>query len=376
MRIARTLSLYVMRETLLYCLLTFLVLTLVLLTQNVLRRLEELIAVGMTGADILTAVLCILPVALSYAIPLSFLVGVLLAIRRLSGDGELLALRASGFGPTAFLASFLALGLVASGMSAWLLGSVEHRARRGLVELFERVAARGSIVEPGKFRHTGSHTIFVEDRDREGRLRGVMIYDQTKPEQALRIFASRGHMTFDGITREMRIELEDGEVHVEPRRDALDRYERIRFEALSYRLDLRHLLSRPLGPVRPKQMTVPELRAVLARAAGGDPLRELDEKDPLEYALEIHRRRAQPLAPLLFAGLAVPIAIANEHRRRQLGLFLGLLAAFAYYALGASAESLALAGRLPPAAAHWLPNVIAALVALVLALRGRSRIPA
>lgn len=375
MRIARTLSVYVMREALLYCGLTFVVITLVLLTQNVLRRLDTLVTAGMTGADLWTAVLCILPIALSYAIPLALLIGMLLAIRRLASDGELLALRASGFGPTAFLSSFLLLGLLATLLSAWLLGSVEHRARRDLVELVERMAVRGAVVEAGKFRHTGAQTIFVEDRDKEGSLRGVMIYDQSRPDRALRIFAVHGQTVFDDQAREMRIELENGEIHVEPRSEEPERYERIRFESFSYRIDLRHMLSRQLGPVRPKQMSVDEIEQVLARAERGDPLLELDEKDPREYALEIHRRRALPFAPLLFAGLGVPIALASEHRRRHLGLFAGLLAAFAYYALGSAAESLALADRLGPATALWLPNGIATIVALALILRGRDRIP-
>jgi len=375
MRIARTLSGYVMRETLLYCLLTFVLLTVVLLTQNVLRRFDELIAVGMTPADLGRAVWLILPVALSYAIPLAFLIGLLLAIQRMSGDGELVALRASGVGPTAFHVSFLGLGLIVTALSAWLLGSIEHQARRDLVELFTRVAARGAIVEPGKFRHTGGHTIFVEDRDREGGLHGIMIYDRTRPDVPLRIFAARGHMAFDPEMGELHIEMEDGEVHVEPRPDEPDRYERVHFDGFSYRVDLHHLQSRELGPVRPKQMSEPELFRVLARAAEGDPLQELDEKDPREYALEIQRRRALPFAPLLFAGLGVPIALASEHRRRQSGLVLGLLAAFAYYALGAAAESLALADRLTPASAPWLPNAVAAVASLVLVWRGRNRIP-
>jgi len=122
-------------------------------------------------------------------------------------------------------------------------------------------------------------------------------------------------------------------------------------------------------------MSIEQIEQVLARAERGDPLLELDEKDPREYALEIHRRRALPFAPLLFAGLGVPIALASEHRRRHLGLFLGLLAAFAYYGLGSAAESLALADRLGPATALWLPNGIATIAALALILHGRDRIP-
>ena len=37
---------------------------------------------------------CLAPVALSYSIPLAFLIGILLALRRFSTDGELLAIRA------------------------------------------------------------------------------------------------------------------------------------------------------------------------------------------------------------------------------------------------------------------------------------------
>ena len=165
MRFARTLSLYVMRETVLYCTLAFLVLSMVLLTQNLLRRLDELFLIGMTLADVGVVLRCLMPIALSYAIPLAFLIGMLLAIRRLSADGELLALRAAGLGPNHFIVPVLILGLLATGLSSWLMNDVEPPARRELVKLFKQVAARGAIVEPGKFRHVGANLVFVEDRE-------------------------------------------------------------------------------------------------------------------------------------------------------------------------------------------------------------------
>lgn len=378
MRIARTLSLYVMRETLLFCTLAFFVLTLVLLTQNLLRRLHELFLVGMTVEDVGVVVQCIIPVALSYSIPLAFLVGILLAIRRMSADGELLALRSTGIGPVRFLVPFLMLGILATLLSGWILGSVEHESRRELVQLFKRVAARGAIIEPGKFRPIGRHLIFVEDRGRDGSLSGVMIYDRghsnEQGSRAYRIFAAHGQFFFDESTSEIQLDLRDGDLHFDPIDDRPARYERIRFEEFSYRLDVGHLLGMDFGPVRPKQMTVDELRDVLARAAAGDPLRELDQRNPTEYALEIHRRRALPFAPLLFAGIGVPIALLSEQRGRNLGLLLVLISAFGYYALGAVLEAAALAGWIGPAFAEWLPNLIFSGLAVLLVRRGRSRI--
>ncbi len=376
MRSTRTLSLYLARESLLYCSLTLLVLSLVLLTQNLLRRLDELFLVGMTFEDVAVVLRCLLPIALSYAIPLAFLIGVLLAIRRLSDDGDLLAMRASGLGLNGFLLPFLALGLVATLLSGWLLGDVEHEARRELVKRFKQVAARGAIVEPGKFRHVGHHIVFVEDRKRDGQLTGVMIYDQRQTGRRYRVFASQGYLRFDEERGRLRLDLEEGEVHVEPEPDTPQRLERIRFDDLAYDLDVRHLMGLDFWPVRPKQMSVPELREVLARASRGDPLQELDEKDPVAFALEIQRRRAQPLASLLFAAIAVPIALASEHRGRNLGLLLVLFAAFGYFALAAVGERMAEARQLSVGLASWLPNLLFSVLAVALIGRGRNRIAA
>lgn len=376
MRISRTLSLYVMRETILYCALTFFVLTLVLLTQNLLRRLDQLFLIGMTTRDLRVVVECIFPMALSYSIPLAFLVGILLSVRRLSADGELSGLASGGIGPISFLVPFLVLGLVASVLSGWLLTSVEHESRRELVQLFKTAAARGAILEPGKFREIGRRVVFVEDRDRDGALTGVMILDQSQTDRPFRIFADRGRFHFNEATAQIELELWNGDLHFAPTEGKPTRYERIHFNEFSYQLNVGHILGGDFGPVRPKQMSLADLRHVLARAKEGDPLRELDQRNPLEYELEIHRRRTLPFAPLLFAGVAVPIALASENRGRSIGLLLVLSIAFGYYALTAAIESMAQLPWLSAAVASWIPNILFAALGLALALHERRRIPA
>jgi lipopolysaccharide export system permease protein len=376
MKIARTLSVYLMRETLIYCALAFLILTIVLLTQNLLRRLDDLFLVGLTPQDLWIVIQSVTPVVLSYSIPLAFIVGILLSIRRLGADGELAGMRAGGIGPTTILIPHLILGLLASVLSGWLLMSVEHESRQQLVQLFKTAAARGAILEPGKFRRFGSRLIFVEERDRDGRLGGVMIVDQSEGNRPYRIFAEHGRYHFDPEDGSIALDLWDGDLHLQPTKAEPDRYERIRFDGFNYRLDVRYILGGEFGPVRPKQMNDAQLRNVLARAAAGDGLRELDQRNPLEYELEIHRRRSLPLAPLLFAGVAVPVALASEHRGRSIGLLLVLATAFGYYALGAWANTMAQSAWLPPALASWLPNIVFGVLASALAWISRSRIPA
>lgn len=376
MRISRTLSLSVMRETLFYSALAFFVLTLVLLTQNLLRRLDQLFLIGMTTQDLRIVVECIFPIALTYSIPLAFLVGILLSVRRLGADGELTGLGSAGIGPISFLLPYLALGLAATGVSAWLLTSVEHESRRELVQLFKTAAARGAILEPGKFREIGQRVIFIEDRDRDGALSGVMILDQSQPDRPFRIFADRGRFHFNEATAQIELQLWNGDLHFVPTEGKPTHYERVYFDEFLLQLNVGHILGGNFGPVRPKQMNLADLRRVLARTRAGDPLRELDQRNPLEYELEIHRRRTLPFAPLLFAGVAVPIALASEKRGRSLGLLLVVFVAFGYYALTAVMESMAQLAWLSVGIASWIPNILFAALGLSLTLFERRRIPA
>lgn len=375
MRSARTLSLYVMRETLVYGALCFLAVTLVLLTQNFLVRLDELILIGLNPADWLQLSACLLPVALTYSIPLAFLVGILLAARRFGADGELLGMRAAGIGPDGVLIPNLILGLFATALLAWLVVSLEHTSRRRLVTLFKTVAARGAILEPGKFRRIGHQLIFIEERLPEGGLAGVMIYDTGSKGRAYRLFAERGRFVFDDDRSQIEIELWNGDVHLDPSESDPNRSARIHFDSFSVGVDVSQILGQELGPVRPKQMTRSELDAVLVRARQGDPLKELDQKNPIEYELEIQRRRTLPFAPLLFAGVGVPIALASEQRGRRVGLPLALAAAFVYFALGSLAESIAQQGWLPAAQASWIPNAVFLVAACLLAHFVRHRLP-
>ncbi|MEZ4279480.1 MAG: LptF/LptG family permease [Myxococcota bacterium] len=375
MRTARTLSLYLMRETLVHGALCFLAVTLVLLAQNLLVRLDELTMIGMHPGDWLRLATCLVPVALTYAIPLAFLVGILLAARRLGSDGELLALRANGIGPDGVLIPNLLLGLCATALLAWLVVSLEHGSRRQLVSLFKTVAARGAILEPGKFRRIGKQLIFVEDRLPGGGLSGVMIHDTGSNGHAYRLFAERGRFEFDDVRSQIEIELWNGDVHLDPTEADPNRSARIHFDTFSVDVDVSHILGAEFGPVRPKQMTRAELDAVVERARGGDPLAELDQKNPIEYALEIQRRQTLPFAPLLFAGVGVPIALASEQRGRRLGLPLALAAGFAYFGLGTVSESIARSGWLPVVQASWIPNVLFALAAILLARFVRHRLP-
>lgn len=371
MRVSRLLSFYLVKEVLQYGALSFLALTLVLLTQNALRRFEDLVSVGATLSDGVSVLACLVPLLTAYTLPIAFLFGVIIAVSRMSSEGEILAMGASGLGIASLLLPTVGLALAISLLSGWVMVDVEHRAHRELRTLVETLAARGGMLEPGKIRGLAGRTLLVQERDRENNLRGIMISDQTSQDHGFVIFSERGSFAYDEAEYVFRLGLEDGSLHLDPDPDHPTRTRTIAFEALDYAFDVKHLIESLTAAVRPRQMSFEELREVVDHARSGGSLKNLHQKDPIEYELEIHRRYALPLAPVAFALVAVPLALGPLTRTRSRGALASLALGFAYYGLFSQARFLALDGWMASNLALWLPN--AAFAALAVHLMWRVR---
>jgi lipopolysaccharide export LptBFGC system permease protein LptF len=119
-------------------------------------------------------------------------------------------------------------------------------------------------------------------------------------------------------------------------------------------------------------MTMAELQSVRQRAQRGEPLWDLDDKSPANYELEIHRRFALPLAPLVFSLLAVALGSSGPHRSRSWAVLVGVVLAFSYYALISFGGLLAEKEWIPPAFAPWGPTALFAIFGLLLLARARG----
>jgi LPS export ABC transporter permease LptF len=369
MRVPRILALEFTRETALYTALGFSAVVLLLISQNLVARLDDLTMIGLTAGDFAAVLGSLIPVLASYATPIALVFGLLLALQRMSGDGEILAMQSCGIGLGPLLAPALALGAGAALLCAWLIISVEHRARSEMVAIFEKTATKGGVLEPGRFRVIGDRLVFIDGRDRQGGLEGVMIADYSNPSRLLRIFAERGRLVFDDDDDRLRFELSDGDVQIATHGDDPLDEQRMAFAELSYAFDIGGLLGRAYSPVRPRQMSLDELRAVLARAETGDALFGLDERDPIEYAIEIQRRFALPLAPLLFSIAAVPLGVRVRRGGRSTGIVLCAALVGGYYALLAGGQVLARSALVGPVVGLWGPTLLFGVIALFLLAR-------
>jgi LPS export ABC transporter permease LptG len=101
------------------------------------------------------------------------------------------------------------------------------------------------------------------------------------------------------------------------------------------------------------------------------PTRELFPlaKQSVEAAIELNKRFALPLACLLLALTGLPLGISSKKGGKSAALAITVFFAFLYYTVLLGLIGLTKDGRVKPAVAVWTPNVIFAILAIVLLSR-------
>jgi len=130
MRIPWTLSRYLLREVAGYTLIGLFAVGALLLLPSLLRRLEDLIALGITPAEAGRLLLLLAGRLAGYVLPFAFVFGVMVALARLSADSEITALEALGVGSLRLVWPVALLGALTAAVTALLLNWGEPLARR------------------------------------------------------------------------------------------------------------------------------------------------------------------------------------------------------------------------------------------------------
>ena len=126
----RILTRYILREVTAHALIGAAIFTFVLFTRDLGHILELVVRASAPLPSVAEIFSFTVPLALTYTLPMSVLVGILIGLSRLAADSEITAMRASGMGVWSFL-RVLSIFVVA----AWLLAlsstaSTSRRARR------------------------------------------------------------------------------------------------------------------------------------------------------------------------------------------------------------------------------------------------------
>ena len=191
----RILSRYIISEVLTFFLISLTAFTGLLLTLRMLKLTSLIINRGVEFGQIFQVFIAIIPTFLEIALPMSTLLGVMLAFARMSGDSEVVVMRASGVSLLSFLrpiaifaCSIGALGLfVSCVLRPWGFESLSSA-------LFQIARSKStSGLTEGVFNKLGEITLYADSIDYQtGNLNRVIVDDKRDEIQRKVVVAKRG----------------------------------------------------------------------------------------------------------------------------------------------------------------------------------------
>ena len=307
----RLIDRYLIREIAPPFLISLLVFTFLLMLPPLVEVAEGLIAKGVPAPTIGWIMLTLMPQALGVTIPMAFLVGLLVALGRISVDREGVALQACGVSPARLLRPILCCAFIAAMGTlytlVWLLPNANQSFREVTYSIIAtRVQAE---VKPRVFYEDFPGVIlYVRETPVDSQSWSQVFLADTRTPGRPEIFVSeRGRISLNREDRQVAIVLEDGARHdVTP--DRPEQYELHEFQRIVMTLDPETVFPR-MGPQRGyPELTISELKneVLEMQEAGLSPHRPI---------MEIHRKFSIPVACFIFGLIGLAFGLSNRRDR-------------------------------------------------------------
>jgi LPS export ABC transporter permease LptF len=328
-----------------------------------LLRLAELFIVHGVPTWTLAKMVVLLSMSfLPTALPVAFLIGVLIGFGRLSADSELVALKACGVSiirmafPVAALAAVIVVLSLALNME-WVPWSGKL-FKSTLIRLTNTKVV--STIREGAFT-TGFFDllIFADKVDsRTNQMKHVFIYDEREPKNPLTVVADAGEIitvkTESEIAAAAMLKLYDGSIH---RNDVNgNTYQKIDFE--EYRLYLKINEGGDSGVTKPEMIPLQELRARIKQ----NPTSTYEGR---EMRGELWKRAALALSPMIFVFLGIGFGTVRTRAVRAGAFLVAFITAIVYWVTQSWATIAMLRGQIPPFVAMQIPNLLVGIAATI-----------
>ncbi|MFH2202027.1 MAG: LptF/LptG family permease [Elusimicrobiota bacterium] len=342
-----TLSRYLVRSYIPPFLLSLGIFLFVLLMNHFLRLFNLAVMKGISLAWIFFCFSRLMPFFLSMALPMAFLVALLLTLGQLSESGEVLALRSSGFSFRAILAPYFAIALLLSVFLFLINHKVSPEGFHSFRDSYARAVSQVPHLEldPRTLTRMGEWEIYAEKVvPGTGLLGGVRLVKRQGKYARLRISAPQGTARLER-GRGLRLELRDG-ILLWPNNDPESR--------TSSTFGRYHMFMPFATKKEVREPDMQELNSLRMRALLDDD--KLQPQKRREYLTEIAVRSAAAAAPFVLFWVACPLGLGLERRSRAVGFALSLVVMFSYYGLLALGIGLGRRDVGWASWAPWLPN--------------------
>lgn len=371
----RLISRTIFREIFVTAMLGAALFTFVLFLQQAGRLFEFLVRTSGPPKTVAYLFLMVVPVMLPFAIPLGVLIGTLVTLSRMSTDGEITAMRAAGVPgrrvvPAILLFGFLAMccaGAASLWLTPWSIRE-EIRVKNILIasELTAEVQAR---VFEEQFPNT---VLYVGDVivGPPSRWRQIFVADITPPGSRAPSASERGDnpkitvaaeaiAVPDAAANRLQLSLPNGSTY-EAGKDPGT------YHISEYAGQMVLNAEKPQAATVSKPVTEMDTRP-LYRVAYRTP--GLEKTAKLDAQIELNERLALPWACILLSLAGVPLGITTRRAGKSGAVVLTVALALIYWIGLGTLVSLSRQGKLSPALAVWLPDIVFALFGIAMITR-------
>jgi LPS export ABC transporter permease LptF/LPS export ABC transporter permease LptG len=352
----RIIDRYVLRELLTPFLLALLLLTFALEIPPIIQTGEQFIAKGVAWGTIGHVLLTLLPQSLGITIPMALLIAILIALGRMSGDREMVALEACGVSLARMLRPLMLAALVAAGATAYVMIVALPAANQAFREISFRVISSmaDNEVKPRIFfQKFPNVVIYARDVTPGVGWSNVMVADNSAANEPKLYLARRGRVIVDAAKKTVQLVLEDGTSHsVKPQEP--ERYQLLKFQQSVITIDPTSVFPREGPSKNEPEMTIPELKVRMAEL-------ERQGLHPHTAIMAMQKKFSIPAACIVFTFIALGLGVSNRRDGKLAAFVLGVGVVFVYYMLMYGSEALAQAevlGKWFSWAAMWVPNVV------------------
>lgn len=285
-------------------------------------------------------------------LPVSLLLGIMLALGRLYKDNEIAAMTGCGVGFARLYRPFVWVGAALAMITALLAFNIGPWAGRS-ADYLAKSAARYlqfNAFEAGRFKEVvgGRAVFYTTDIDASGEHLGMVFAQIHEPAGDSIVIARSGHQQTDQATGERNIVLDDGYRYLGAA--GTQNYDLMRFASLETRV------------LPPEFIYSNSKRAITETAA-------LLASGTLEDRAELEWRLAAPLSVFVLALLAVPLSHVGPRDGRYGKIVLGIIVYLIYTQLLGVGQTWIAQGKVPPLLGLWWVHGLALAVALTLIAR-------
>jgi LPS export ABC transporter permease LptF/LPS export ABC transporter permease LptG len=350
----RLIDRYICRQVFSHALLGLGIFSFVFFVPQLVRLMDLVVRHPGSWTTIAILFLSTLPGVLVFTLPIAVLVGVLIALGRLSADSELVAMSALGLGRRRLLVpvGILAVGatLLTLVMTLWL-GPLSVRTFRTIEDRL-RAGQASYQVAPRVFDERFPRMVlYVNDIDSAStRWKGVFLAGTDKDISRLTL-AEEAIVIADRREGKLELHLRNGSVHEFAPNDP-SHYSLSAFGQRDLPVEVKSgEIDRVAEPGVPGRAT-----SVLWR----------ERHTQREASVELQRRLAFPCACIAFALLAMPLGSRPRRGGRAAGFLITLLMVTCYYLMFTIGANLARQGVIPVWTGIWSANLITAGLGLFL----------